>query len=457
MYESTPRALVDAEALPGPAAAWLDGNNSDDSSQFTSDSDGSEELPLNVRDRVKNILLGSRSRKASATSLVINDHDIRRSSFVNPSINADEQHVGYSGLQSSNSRTIHHMGSVETYADNTNDDHEIDSHRKKRRVRHGKHRGTKEKGCDDTNTVDPGVSQRSEMEYQLTYEPDTPRIDIALTHELASDKREHGETPSTPRAVFQGLRNLAPTIFAPNPNPGMFPDGSSSEQRPVTRRTNSLPARLSIDRHMRSPGGLFPTHIAIRSTIGEEDEDNKDNKDHEDHKKHSKVEHEQLSKKAAIILLLITTGLVALCAEFLISSIEDVTKSSTLSETFIGLIVLPIVGNAAEHITAITVAMKNKMDLAIGVAIGSSIQIALLITPLVVILGWCMDRELSLYFTLFETVCLFVSAFIVNFLVLDGRSNYMEGALLCAVYVIIAVVAFFYPEGKDVVHWGTGE
>lgn len=167
--------------------------------------------------------------------------------------------------------------------------------------------------------------------------------------------------------------------------------------------------------------------------------------------------HAHLSRKAAIVLLIVSTGLVALCAEFLVSSIEDVTASSTLGEIFIGLIVLPIVGNAAEHITAITVAMKNKMDLAIGVAIGSSIQVALLITPLVVILGWIMDKHMSLYFTLFETVCLFVSTFIVNFLVLDGRSNYMEGALLCAVYLIVAVVAFFYPNMKDMSALGAGE
>ena len=110
---------------------------------------------------------------------------------------------------------------------------------------------------------------------------------------------------------------------------------------------------------------------------------------------------------------------------------------------------MPIVGNAAEHITGVTVAIKNKMDLCIGVAVGSSIQIALFVTPLVVIVGWIMDRDMTLYFTLFETVCLFVSAFIVNFLVLDGRSNYLEGALLMATYVIISVLAFYYPsEGQ---------
>ncbi|GJC84941.1 vacuolar calcium ion transporter [Colletotrichum liriopes] len=161
------------------------------------------------------------------------------------------------------------------------------------------------------------------------------------------------------------------------------------------------------------------------------------------------VDNDHLSRTAAILLLLFSTGLVAVCAEFLVGSINEVVETSPLGEIFIGLIILPIVGNAAEHVTAVTVAMKNKMDLAIGVAVGSSIQIALFITPIVVIIGWALDRDMSLYFTLFETVCLFVSTFIVNFLVLDGRSNYLEGALLCATYIIIALVAFFYPNSNE--------
>jgi Ca2+:H+ antiporter len=142
----------------------------------------------------------------------------------------------------------------------------------------------------------------------------------------------------------------------------------------------------------------------------------------------------------------------------MVSSIDKlVATDAGLSEAFIGLILLPIVGNAAEHVTAVSVAMKNKMDLAIGVAVGSSIQIALFVTPLVVILGWVLGKDMSLFFTLFETVCVFVSAFIVNFLVLDGRSNYLEGALLCAGYVIIAVAAFFYPDVKAANALGGGD
>jgi len=152
-----------------------------------------------------------------------------------------------------------------------------------------------------------------------------------------------------------------------------------------------------------------------------------------------------LSRTSAVVLLLTSTGLVALCAEFLVGSIDYLIANSGVSQAFIGLIILPIIGNAAEHVTAVTVAAKNKMDLAINIALGSSIQIALFVTPLMVILGWIIKTDMSLYFSLFETVSLFASAFIVSFLMIDGRSNYLEGALLIAAYVIIAVAAFFYP------------
>ncbi|KAK3989926.1 putative calcium transporter [Cladorrhinum sp. PSN332] len=163
------------------------------------------------------------------------------------------------------------------------------------------------------------------------------------------------------------------------------------------------------------------------------------------------------SRTSATVLLLLSTTLVSLHAEFMVSSIDAMLASDAgLSEAFIGLILLPIVGNAAEHVTAVSVALKNKMDLAIGVAVGSSIQIALFVTPLVVLLGWIMGKEMSLFFTLFETVCVVVSAFIVSFLVLDGRSNYLEGALLCAGYVIIAVAAYFYPDAGAANSLGSG-
>jgi Ca2+:H+ antiporter len=131
----------------------------------------------------------------------------------------------------------------------------------------------------------------------------------------------------------------------------------------------------------------------------------------------------------ATIALVLITLLVAWCAEYLVDSIDAVVSSTPLSRTFIGLILLPIVGNAAEHVTAVIVAAKGKMDLAIGVAIGSSLQIALFVTPFMVILGWIIHRDMSLNFGGFETVVFFISVQVVNYLIQDGKSNYLEGAM----------------------------
>ncbi|ORE09510.1 calcium/proton exchanger [Rhizopus microsporus var. microsporus] len=157
-------------------------------------------------------------------------------------------------------------------------------------------------------------------------------------------------------------------------------------------------------------------------------------------------EEPQLPAWMAVALLVVVTALVGVCAEFLVSAIEDVTKVWHISETFVGLILLPIVGNAAEHLTAVTCAIKNKMDLALGVAVGSSMQIALLVTPLMVIIGWGMNVEMSLYFNIYETAILFIAVIMVNYLIMDGESNWLEGLMLVAVYIVIAISFYYYPD-----------
>ena len=124
-----------------------------------------------------------------------------------------------------------------------------------------------------------------------------------------------------------------------------------------------------------------------------------------------------LSPWAAAVALVLVTVMVAICAEFLVDSIDSIVETMHISKTFIGLILLPIVGNAAEHVTACVVAWKDKMDLAIGVAIGSSMQIALLVTPFLVILGWIMGQDMTLHFETFETVVFFLSVLITNYLI----------------------------------------
>ncbi|KAF3905216.1 hypothetical protein ABW21_db0201593 [Orbilia brochopaga] len=252
------------------------------------------------------------------------------------------------------------------------------------------------------------------------------------------------ETPELAKAKLS-LRAMAPKLFsrAPtassNPTPMAIAPGLVAEQqRPATRRAASLPPRLTEE---VSAQDMLPYMVPLNVSDASLDETK---------------EKQVISRTTAIILLLASTGLVAVCAEFMVSSIDAVIATTGISEAFVGLILLPIVGNAAEHVTAVTVAAKNKMDLAIGVAVGSSIQIALFVTPLVVLLGWILDKDMGLYFNIFETVALFTSCFVVNFLVLDGRSNYLEGALLCASYIIIAVAAYFYPNDEQRSSIGAG-
>ena len=136
-----------------------------------------------------------------------------------------------------------------------------------------------------------------------------------------------------------------------------------------------------------------------------------------------------LSPVAAGIALVVVTVLVAVCAEYLVDSIDSIVESAHISKTFVGLVLIPIVGNAAEHVTAVIVAYKGKMDLAINVAIGSSLQIALFVTPFLVLLGWAMGQPMTLHFQGFETMVFFISVLIVNYLIQDGKSNYLEGAM----------------------------
>jgi Ca2+:H+ antiporter len=129
-------------------------------------------------------------------------------------------------------------------------------------------------------------------------------------------------------------------------------------------------------------------------------------------------EEPQLHIYTAVILLAASTAVVAACAEFLVGSINAITNTGAISTEFVGLILLPIVGNAAEHATAVTVAIKDKMDLAIGVAVGSSMQIALLVIPFTVFLGWCMGKDdMNLSFDGFQVAVLFVSVLLVNYLI----------------------------------------
>jgi len=144
------------------------------------------------------------------------------------------------------------------------------------------------------------------------------------------------------------------------------------------------------------------------------------------------------------ILLVVTLG-VAIESELLVESLEEATSALGLTALFTGVIVLPIVGNAAEHATAVTVALKNKMDLSVSVAVGSSLQIALFVAPVLVIAGWFIGQPMDLDFNPFELVAVAVAVLIANSISADGNSNWLEGSLLLATYTIVGLAFFFHP------------
>ena len=151
--------------------------------------------------------------------------------------------------------------------------------------------------------------------------------------------------------------------------------------------------------------------------------------------------------KAAGVLLGATV-LVAWVSEFLVGAVEAAQHSLGVTETFVGVIIVAVVGNAAEHSTAVTMALKNKMDLALGIAVGSSLQIALFVAPVLVFSSYLFPHQLSLEFTIPEVVAVVIAAFVTDQISRDGKSNWLEGVQLLALYAILAVLFYFLPATR---------
>ena len=153
-------------------------------------------------------------------------------------------------------------------------------------------------------------------------------------------------------------------------------------------------------------------------------------------------EEPKMTTKNAWILLLLATVLVGWMAEILVHSVDAAAEGWGLPTLFIGVILLPFFGNAAEHFTAVLVAGKNKMDLSLAIAIGSSVQIAVFVAPLMVAFAWVMKVDLSLEFGILETAATFMSVLVANFILNDGKTNWLEGVMLLACYTILALSFF---------------
>src|SRR5688572_2631139 len=152
------------------------------------------------------------------------------------------------------------------------------------------------------------------------------------------------------------------------------------------------------------------------------------------------------SKKKSFLLLAASMAGVIVVSEILVASVETTGEELGFGQLFVGAIIVGIVGNAAEHSSAILLARKGKMELSIGIAAGSGTQIALFVVPILVFAGIAMGQPFTLVFTLLELGVLFLGAIILNLIVHDGRSNWFEGVMLTAVYIIIAIAFFFVAD-----------
>jgi len=149
---------------------------------------------------------------------------------------------------------------------------------------------------------------------------------------------------------------------------------------------------------------------------------------------------------AVLVALGLATILIALLSEILVAQIDATKQALGLSDLFLGVVVVAIIGNAAEHATAVFMAIENKMDLALGIAIGSSAQIALLVAPLLVFYSWFIHKPMSLLFMPLEIAGIAVAVLIVEMISSDGETTWFEGVQLLAVYLILAVAFYFVPE-----------
>jgi Ca2+:H+ antiporter len=156
--------------------------------------------------------------------------------------------------------------------------------------------------------------------------------------------------------------------------------------------------------------------------------------------------HTQWSLRTAIIALVFATAGTVWMSEILVGQVEPVVKQLGVSEFFLGIILVPIVGNVAEHLVAVRVAMKNQMSLCTEISIGSSIQVALLVAPLLVFISLLVGNPLTLVFNNFELVALIGAVIITAFVASDGESNWLEGASLLTLYVILGLAFFLLPQ-----------
>lgn len=400
MYQSTPQHIIDEEMAPGPVAAWIE-TGSSESSSSSSSSDSSSHAPNNATRMIKRVMVTGRFLRKPSNRLSENGAE---HGAVNPSETSNDVATEYvsrvtdapnvsrfcpTAVQSIDNAQSREDAGQDEYASalkdsigqakevrgNEEDSIQIEKTGKDTSGTEGCNHGRNSYKVTIAQITTDKTINSGESEIHHAH-PRSPLNEVGgalKTHKEVGNPLQitAGATAATKQTfIIRSIASLRSRLSAAISNTGSIreiraidpPDNPQSVTSIVygVRRTNSLPARLdntTITTSGRYPRAVQLTGRAMSRIVTDES------------KKH-------MSKTSAVLLLLISTGLVAFCADFLVESIEDVANNGTgISKMLIGLIILPLIGNAAEHITAVAVAAKNKMDLAIGVAIGSSIQI----------------------------------------------------------------------------------
>jgi Ca2+:H+ antiporter len=240
---------------------------------------------------------------------------------------------------------------------------------------------------------------------------------------LGRDKQTFNRTNAGAAAAMLFLASVAlvmPALF------DLTVFGSLERSSPILEQLSLLVAFVLLATYVANLIFSLKTHKDLFISVPEE-------------------ERNLLEVKSAVVLLLGATILAALEAELLGAGLTDATAALGMTELFVGVVVVAVVGNAAEHFSAVSVAKKNQTDLAVTIATGSATQIALFVAPVLVIASFLMGQPLSLVFNAFEVVGITLAVLILAFVSLDGETNWFEGAQLIAVYVILAIVFYFVP------------
>mmetsp|Transcript_42189 Transcript_42189/g.121925 ORF Transcript_42189/g.121925 Transcript_42189/m.121925 type:complete len:521 (+) Transcript_42189:64-1626(+) len=218
-----------------------------------------------------------------------------------------------------------------------------------------------------------------------------------------------------------------PTVF-------VSAGGGSEDQEQKVLTVSRIGAVIIMCSYIAYIGFQLVTHK--RMLAGDEGEGSDDEDDEE---------AGGLSAGAAIGLMSVTTVLIAICSELLVEAIDHVVKHCGIPERFIGIVLLPFAGNACEHASAVRFAMQDRLGLSIGIAVGSSTQIALFVVPFAVVTGWAVGQEMDLVFGAMNTAVMILAVLVVLVLVIDGRSNWLKGFMLCMAYVFCGVLYWYMP------------